>query len=84
MKPLQLILATGTNEVETVLMDDILTSGHFLYIKRNFGKKPVRVAEWSALQTGKPGDSSSIPAQVKTFFSKESRVLISTLITVLN
>ena len=26
------------------------------------------MAEWSALQTGKRGDSSSIPAQVKTFF----------------
>ena len=25
------------------------------------------MAEWSALQTGKFGDSSSIPAQVKTF-----------------
>ena len=26
------------------------------------------MAEWSALQTGKRGDSSSIPAKVKTFF----------------
>jgi len=26
------------------------------------------VAEWSALQTGKRGDSSSVPAEVKTFF----------------
>ena len=54
MKPLQLILATGTNEVETVLMDDILTSGHFLAIKRNFEKKTspsgrvVSAANWQA------------------------------------
>ena len=26
------------------------------------------MAEWSALLTGKRGDSSSIPAKVKTFF----------------
>ena len=26
------------------------------------------VAEWSALPTGKRGDSSSIPAEVKIFF----------------
>ena len=26
------------------------------------------MAEWLVLQTGKHGDSSSIPAEVKTFF----------------
>ena len=35
---------------------------------KNFG----RMAEWSALQTGNRGDSSSIPAKVKTFFLKKS------------
>ena len=36
-----------------------------------------RVAEWSALQTGKHGDSSSIPAKGKTFFlnNQESRTI---------
>ena len=29
---------------------------------------PSRVAEWSALQTGKRGDRSSNPGEVKTFF----------------
>ena len=28
----------------------------------------VRVPQWLALQTGKRGDSGSIPAKVKTFF----------------
>ena len=37
-------------------------------IKKNFESKKCWVAEWSALQTGKRGDSSSIPAEVKTFF----------------
>ena len=30
------------------------------------------MAEWSALQSGKRGDSSSIPAKIKIFFSGES------------
>ena len=30
-----------------------------------------RVAEWSALQTGKRGDSSSIPVKVKFFLNLE-------------
>ena len=29
---------------------------------------PGRVAEWSALPTGKLGSSGSIPAEIKTFF----------------
>ena len=33
-----------------------------------FLKNQCRMAEWSALQTGKRGYSSSIPAEVKTFF----------------
>ena len=32
----------------------------------------ARMAEWSALQTGKCGYPSSIPAKVQTFFLKES------------
>ena len=42
----------------------------FYTAKKNFWKKSRQVAEWSALQTGKRGDSSSIPAKVRTFFSK--------------
>ena len=34
----------------------------------------VWVAEWSALQTDKRGDSSSIPANINTFFFQESRI----------
>ena len=41
-----------------------------LKILKNYG----RVAEWSALQTGKRGDSNSIPAEVKTFFGGIKRV----------
>ena len=37
---------------------------NILKILKNWG----RMAEWSALQTGKRGDPSSIPAEVKTFF----------------
>ena len=40
----------------------------YKYIIKSFLKNLGRVAEWLALQTGKRGDSSSIPAQVKTFF----------------
>ena len=42
------------------------------------------MAEWSALQTGKRMDSSSIPAVDKPFFSEESKVANNTLIVVLN
>ena len=42
------------------------------------------MAEWSALQTAKRGAPSSIPAEVKTFFSEESRVSNNTLLVVLN
>ena len=37
---------------------------------KHFRKKMGQVAEWSALQTGKRGDSSSIPAEVKIFLLK--------------
>ena len=50
-----------------------MTSCDVNIIKFNFLKKMGRVAEWSALQTGKRRDSGSIPAEVKTFFSEESR-----------
>ena len=53
-------------------------------IKHNFEKLKVGVAEWSALQTGKRGDSGSIPARVKSFFSEESLVSNNTLLVVLN
>ena len=42
------------------------------------------MAEWSALPTGKRGDSSSIPAEAETFFLKESKVSNYTLIVNLN
>ena len=42
------------------------------------------MAEWSALQTGKRGDPSSIPAKVKTFFSGESRISNNTMLVILN
>ena len=40
-------------------------------------KKIGRVAEWSALQTRKRGDSGSIPAKVKTFLwsNQDSRII---------
>ena len=41
---------------------------NFDVYKELFRKIKGPVAEWSALQTGKCGDSSSIPAKVKTFF----------------
>ena len=47
------------------------TGGHlppFQYIKNIFAELVDRVAKWSALQTGKRGDSGSIPVKVKTFF----------------
>ena len=40
----------------------------FVPIDKFLGKKEGRMVEWLALQTGKRGDSSSIPAEVKTFF----------------
>ena len=46
-----------------------LDSEH-IYIYKDFLKNKGRMAEWSALQTGKRGDSGSIPAEVKTFLFK--------------
>jgi len=42
------------------------------------------MAEWSALQTDKRGDSGSIPAVVKTFFMEESKVSNEILVVILN
>ena len=42
-----------------------------------------RVAEWSALQPGKRGDSGSIPAKVETFFGGIKNLEL-TFIAVLN
>ena len=39
-------------------------------IKHNFEKLKVGVAEWSALQTGKRGDSGSIPVESKILFEE--------------
>ena len=33
------------------------------------------MAEWSTLQTGKPGDSGSTPAEVKTFFREIENII---------
>ena len=44
------------------------TVGRVRYGKNIFLGKDSRVAEWSALQTGDLGGSSSIPAGVKDFF----------------
>ena len=40
----------------------------FILINSTNLQQQGRVAEWSALQTGKRGDSSSIPDEVKTYF----------------
>ena len=41
------------------------------YIKYNFfWITKDRMAEWSALSTGNRGDSSSIPAEVNSFFQR--------------
>ena len=40
------------------------------FMQNIFLKQIGRVAEWSVLQTGNRGDSSSIPAKVKTFFGE--------------
>ena len=42
------------------------------------------MAERSALQTDKRGDSRSIPAQVKTLFLKDTSVSNNTLLVILN
>ena len=52
----------------------------YYHIKRYFDKLKNGVAEWSALHTGKRGDPSSIPAEVKAFFGKESIKLNSRLL----
>ena len=41
---------------------------YFFSILKIFLEKQGRMAEWSALPPRVPGDSSSIPAEVKTFF----------------
>ena len=56
---------------------------HFKYFEI-FEKIKGRVAEWSALQTGKRGDSSSIPAEDKTLFFEESRISNNKLVVILN
>ena len=42
--------------------------GLLYIITKFFENEFFRMAEWSALQTGKGGDSGSIPVKVKTFF----------------
>ena len=43
-------------------------SKNYHMIENKFWKFHGRVAKWSALRSGTRGDSSSIPAKVKTFF----------------
>ena len=55
--------------VDTLI--SVMNKVEFKYLFK-FSKNSGRIAEWSALQTGKRGDPGSIPAKVKTFYSKES------------
>ena len=51
--------------VDTLI--SVMNKVEFKYLFK-FSKNSGRIAEWSALQTGKRGDPGSIPAKVKVFF----------------
>ena len=43
-------------------------------IKNYYRVIKSRMAEWLALQTGMRGDTSSIPAEIKTFFQRNQEL----------